>query len=91
MTTYSPAVTARASRRSVVIAAGVLVSQAGLVAALANAAPAAAAVTAPAPRVCVFDGGGVIASGDAARTSDGREWVCTDGTLVPVRRYGTGG
>jgi len=40
------------------------------------------------PRSCTFDGGGTIASGDAARTSEGTVWVCTDGTLVHVAGYG---
>jgi len=40
------------------------------------------------PRVCHFDGGGTLVSGDAARTTDGREWVCTDGTLIHVTSYG---
>lgn len=39
------------------------------------------------PAACAFSSG-VIASGDAAMTSDGREWVCTDGELVPVKDYG---
>ena len=39
------------------------------------------------PRPCTFDGGGRIASGDAARTDTG-VWVCTDGTLVHVTHYG---
>ena len=38
-----------------------------------------------APVVCHFDGGGQIIAGNAARTSDGRDWVCTnDGTLVQI-------
>lgn len=41
------------------------------------------------PSSCTFDGGGTIASGDAARTSAGQEFVCTDGTLIPVSSYGT--
>ncbi len=42
----------------------------------------------PVPAACVFDGGGMLQSGDAAQTSDGRDWVCTDGTLIPVQNYG---
>ena len=34
---------------------------------------------------CTFDGGGTIAAGDAARTSDGRIWHCDDGRLYPAR------
>lgn len=40
------------------------------------------------PRSCTFDGGGTIASGDAARTTEGTEWVCTDGTLIRIKDYG---
>ena len=40
------------------------------------------------PRACHFDGGGTIAIGDAARTTDGREWLCTeDGILIRVTGY----
>jgi hypothetical protein len=46
------------------------------------------AYSSPAPRPCTFDGGGTIASGDAATTTEGTEWVCTDGTLVRVYGYG---
>jgi len=36
-------------------------------------------------RSCTFDGGGTIASGDAARTAEGTVWQCTeDGTLVKL-------
>lgn len=35
---------------------------------------------------CTFDGGGTIASGDAARTSEGTTFVCNeDGALVRVK------
>ena len=35
--------------------------------------------------VCHFDGGGTLAAGDAARTSDGHVWECTeDGGLVEL-------
>jgi hypothetical protein len=36
------------------------------------------------PAVCVFDGGGEIASGDIGRTSDGKYWACSNGALVQV-------
>jgi hypothetical protein len=42
-----------------------------------------------APSACTFDGGGTIASGDAARVSTGQEYVCTDGTLVRITGYGS--
>lgn len=35
--------------------------------------------------VCHFDGGGQVAAGNAARTSDGHVWECTeDGTLTEL-------
>ena len=37
-----------------------------------------------AARSCTFDGGGTIASGDAARTSEGTVWMCQDGQLVRI-------
>jgi len=37
-----------------------------------------------AARSCTFDGGGTIASGDAARTAEGTVWMCQDGTLVRI-------
>jgi hypothetical protein len=40
----------------------------------------------PAPRPCTFDGGGRIASGDAARTTDGHVWACADGQLYRIDR-----
>lgn len=43
----------------------------------------------PSPASCTFDGGGSIRSGEAARTTEGRIWVCLDGTLIPVTGYGT--
>jgi hypothetical protein len=36
------------------------------------------------PRSCAFDGGGVIVSGDAGRTSDGHIWACADGQLYRI-------
>ena len=36
------------------------------------------------PHSCAFDGGGVIASGDAGRTSDGHTWACADGQLYRI-------
>jgi hypothetical protein len=37
------------------------------------------------PRTCTFDGGGTITAGQAARTSDGHVWQCTeDGRLVRI-------
>ena len=58
---------------------------AGIIAAGLGAAHLTAASS---PRPCTFDGGGTIASGDAARTTEGTTWVCTDGTLIKVTRYG---
>jgi hypothetical protein len=37
-----------------------------------------------APKPCTFDGGGTIASGDAATTTEGTTWVCADGTLIRI-------
>ena len=37
-----------------------------------------------AARSCTFDGGGTIASGDAARTSEGTVWMCQDGQLIRI-------
>ena len=61
-----------------------------LIAAAALAAAALAGCTsahaAPKPAVCHFDGGGSITAGNAARTTEGTVWECTeDGRLIRIR------
>lgn len=48
--------------------------------AMAAGAYGAGHAMADGPRGCAFDGGGTIASGDAARTDTGM-WACADGEL----------
>lgn len=52
----------------------------------ASAGQSRTAVAAQLPAaVCHFDGGGQVAAGNAARTSDGHVWECTeDGALIEL-------
>lgn len=71
---------------NLILRAGTLAILTSIAIMLTIALPVRAHATSP--RACTFDGGGTLASGDAGQTSDGRIWVCTDGTLVHVTSYG---
>jgi len=51
----------------------------------ASAGQARTAQAATQAATCTFDGGGTLTAGNAARTSDGHVWECTeDGTLTEL-------